>query len=47
MAHVATGTPKIPREISCAGSQLDFPAQHIQGVAEVWVPFEESIAVGW
>jgi len=32
---------------SCAGSQLDFPAQQIQGVAEVWVPFKESIAIGW
>lgn len=32
---------------SCAGSQLDFPDQRIQGVAEVWVPFEESIAIGW
>ena len=32
---------------SCAGPQLDFPAQQDQGVAQVWVPFEESIAVGW
>lgn len=31
----------------CAGAQLDFPAQQIQGVAEVWVPFDEVIAVGW
>ena len=31
----------------CAGSQLDFPNQQFQGVAEVWVPFEESIAVAW
>ena len=31
----------------CAGSQLDFPAQQLQEVAEVWVPFEESIVVGW
>jgi hypothetical protein len=31
----------------CAGAQLDFPAQQFQGVAEVWVPFEEAIALGW
>lgn len=31
----------------CAGAQLDFPAQQFQGVAEVWVPFEEAIAMGW
>jgi hypothetical protein len=33
--------------LSCAGPQLDFPAQRIRGVAEVWVPFEAAIAVGW
>jgi hypothetical protein len=27
--------------------RLDFRAQQDQGVAEVWVPFEESIAIGW
>jgi hypothetical protein len=31
----------------CAGAQLDFPAQQFQGVAEVWVPFEEAIVIGW
>jgi hypothetical protein len=36
-----------PLVFSRAGTQLDFPAQQIQGVAEVWVPFEESIAIGW
>lgn len=30
----------------CAGSQLEFPAQRIRGVAECWVPFEEAIAIG-
>ncbi|HEY2404563.1 MAG TPA: hypothetical protein VGI10_01100 [Polyangiaceae bacterium] len=30
----------------CAGLQLDFPAQQFQGVAEVWVPFEEAIVIG-
>jgi hypothetical protein len=34
-------------EAHCAGLQLDFPAQQLQGVAEVWVPFDEVIAVGW
>jgi len=33
--------------MGCAGVQLDFPAQQIQGLAEVWVPFEEAIAIGW
>ncbi len=32
---------------SCAGVQPDFPAQQIQRVAEVWVPFDEVISVGW
>ena len=32
---------------SCAGAQLGFPAQQFQGIAEVWVPFEEAIVVGW
>jgi hypothetical protein len=32
---------------SCAGPQLDFPDQQFQGVAEVWVPFEEAIVIGW
>lgn len=27
--------------------ELHFPAQQTQGLAEVWVPFEELIAVGW
>jgi hypothetical protein len=31
----------------CGGPQLDFPVQQIHGVAEVWVPFDEVIAVGW
>jgi hypothetical protein len=31
----------------CAGLQLDFPAQQFQGVAEVWVPFEAAIVIGW
>ena len=31
----------------CAGPQLDFPAQQFQGLAEVWVPFEEAIVIGW
>src|SRR4029077_8857189 len=30
----------------CAGAQLDFPAQQIHEVGALWVPFEESIAVG-
>jgi len=29
------------------GSQREFPAAGIQGVPEIWVPFEGSIAVGW
>lgn len=29
------------------GLQLDFPAQQIREVTEVWVPFDELIAVGW
>jgi hypothetical protein len=33
--------------MGCAGAQLDFPAQQFQGVAEVWVPFEEAIVIGW
>jgi hypothetical protein len=33
--------------VSCAGAQLDFPAQQFQGAAEVWVPFEEAIVIGW
>jgi hypothetical protein len=40
----------VPDRAQCAsitGLQLDFPAQQIQGVAEVWVPFDEVIAVGW
>jgi len=31
---------------SCAGVQLEFPVQQFQGVPEVWVPFEKSIAIG-
>jgi hypothetical protein len=31
----------------CAGLQLDFPAQQFQGVAELWVPFEEAIVIRW
>ena len=31
----------------CAGLQLEFPAQQIHEVGALWVPFEESIAVGW
>ena len=33
--------------IGCAGLQLDFPKQQIQGVADAWVPFGEAIAIGW
>jgi DNA invertase Pin-like site-specific DNA recombinase/Arc/MetJ-type ribon-helix-helix transcriptional regulator len=33
--------------LSCAGSQLDFPTQQIQGVAEFWVPVEYAVSVGW
>jgi hypothetical protein len=33
--------------LSCAGLQLDFPAQQFHGVTEVWVPFEEAIVIGW
>jgi hypothetical protein len=36
-----------PDFLSCAGAQLDFPAQQNQGVADVWVPFDQTIAVGW
>jgi hypothetical protein len=39
--------PEFRGFFSCAGLQLDFPAQQYQGVAEVWVPFDEVIAVGW
>jgi hypothetical protein len=34
-------------QVQIAGLQLDFPAQQIQGFAEVWVPFEEAIAIRW
>jgi len=27
--------------------QLDFPAQQDREVAEVWVPFEMAVAIGW
>jgi hypothetical protein len=27
--------------------QFDFSAPQIQGLAEVWVPFDWSIAIGW
>lgn len=37
----------VERAGGCKGLQLDFPAQQIHGVAEVWVPFEASIAIGW
>ena len=33
--------------ISCAGPQLDFPDPRIAEVSECWVPFDETIAVGW
>jgi hypothetical protein len=33
--------------ISCAGLQLDFPVQQNPVVADVWVPFEGSLAAGW
>lgn len=33
--------------LGCAGLQRDFPALQVRGVAEVWVPFEGLIAVGW
>jgi hypothetical protein len=47
-----TSTPAQERGGRCPrvvarGPQLDFPVQQIQGVADVWVPFSESIAVGW
>ncbi len=32
---------------SCAGPQLDFPAQQFLELAEVWLPFEESTVIGW
>jgi hypothetical protein len=35
------------QSLSCAGPQLDFPVQQVQGVADAWVPFDESIAIGW
>lgn len=38
---------RLGSRLGCAGSQLDFPNQQIQGVADAWVPFEESIAIGW
>lgn len=34
-------------DTDCAGAQLDFPAQQFQGVAEVWMPFEQAIVIGW
>jgi hypothetical protein len=34
-------------EVSNRGAQLDFPAQQLQGVTEVWVRFEEAIVIGW
>ena len=42
-----SGAPEVVGNDGCAGSQLDFPARQIQGVAEVWVPFDEVIAEGW
>ncbi len=33
--------------IGCAGPQLDFPAQQFRELAEVWVPFEKAIVIGW
>jgi DNA invertase Pin-like site-specific DNA recombinase len=33
--------------LCCAGAQLEFSDQQDHGVAEVWVPFEEEVAVGW
>jgi DNA invertase Pin-like site-specific DNA recombinase len=33
--------------VGCAGLQLDFPVEQLQGVGDVWMPFEESIAIGW
>jgi hypothetical protein len=33
--------------LCCAAAQLDFPAQQLQGVTEVLVPFEEAIVIGW
>ena len=42
-----SGAPEVVGNDGCAGPQLDFPVQQFPGVAEVWVPFEESIAVGW
>jgi hypothetical protein len=38
--------PRAPA-VGCAGLQLDFPVKQDQGVTEVWVPFESSIAIGW
>jgi hypothetical protein len=31
----------------CAGAQLEFSAEQDRGVADVWLPFEEDIAVDW
>jgi hypothetical protein len=31
----------------CAGAQLDVPVRPFQRVAEAWVLFEESMAIGW
>jgi hypothetical protein len=35
------------RFFGCAGLQLDFPAQQFFDVSGVWLPFEETIVVGW
>jgi hypothetical protein len=34
-------------KVQMAALQLDLPAQQFQEVTDVWVPFDESIAIGW
>jgi hypothetical protein len=47
LAYFLAPLPSGSGKYGCAGLQPDFPVQQIQGVADVWVPFEGSIAIGW
>jgi hypothetical protein len=31
----------------CAGALLDFPAREIPEESACWIPFDESVAIGW
>jgi hypothetical protein len=47
LAHFLAPPSNGSGKSSCAGPQLDFPVQQVQGFADAWVPFDESIAIGW